>query len=193
VALLTLLPPRSYIDVMVPHRKDGSLLTVCNNQEDYEEYVSWLAEYLHRADIPLPEAQQRWIEEDHTRNWAGVVFECADYLGYCFWELSAIEVILEQCGEYVPDRCECRKIWENDETLNHDPNFFDEWFADIEEACARITREHREMKRVGRRISHADIPYRPLLAWSLRQVDDPDQRRDAVDFYFERFNENASK
>lgn len=44
--------PRSYTDLTVPNRADGTALTACRYEGDYDQYVAWLADYLHTARPP---------------------------------------------------------------------------------------------------------------------------------------------
>jgi len=57
----------------------------------------------------------------------------------------------------------------------------------------RIRGEWLAEKEAGQELSHADIPFRPLLAWALKQIPDPKERIQTLDRFFSNFCGNASK
>jgi hypothetical protein len=61
------------------------------------------------------------------------------------------------------------------------------------DALARLYQEWQEEKAAGVQCNHADIQFRPLLSWALRQTPDAEERRRYVDMFFQNFGDNASK
>jgi hypothetical protein len=60
-------------------------------------------------------------------------------------------------------------------------------------AFTRLYQEWQEEKAPGVQCNHADIQFRPLLSWALRQTPDAEERRRYVDMFFQNFGDNASK
>lgn len=187
--LLENLPPRAFVDFMVPKRPDGSDLHACREDGDYSLYVAWLADYLHAVRIPLSPDQERWLHAEE-RSAQSVIFECSDFYGYALWDLDAIQSWFEEGNSYEEYNAEVRGLW-----LEHtDPQDREEFpFEELSrEAFDRLRREWAQAKAAGVNWTHADIPYRSLLSWALRQISDATLRRNEVDWYFRNFDDNAS-
>lgn len=188
--ILRNLPPRFYIDFSVPVRTDGSALTNCCQPEDFPQYVAWLADYLHQAPIPLSTNQQSWLASK-DRAPKEVIFECSDFFGYAIWELASLDWCFEEGGDHATYDAEMRKQWME----STDPEDRDEFpYEELSlEAFERLKREWQQEKAVGTEWHHADIPFRSLLAWALRQMDDQAERHREIEWFFDNLENNASK
>ena len=185
--MLNFLPPRTFTDFTIPDRTDGSALTACEQPDDYERYVHWLADYLFQSDLSLSAEQQQWLQEkDLEPN--SVVFECSDAYGYALWELETIQQSFDAGDDWASYRAFMYKAWEDDQEFP-----FEEWLCCEESDFTRIRGEWLAEKEAEQEWSHADIPFRPLLAWALKQIADPKERIREIDCFFTNFSENASK
>ena len=187
-------PPRYFIDFTVPARSDGSLLRDCREPDDYKNYVHWLADYLHTAELPLSAAQEaflggcRWTPED-------LIFHCSDSFGYDLDTLEGIDNRILEGVTYqeYKEELEPYRIESNEGLEDEHEKWSVEDFLGISEAGynARIPEvmEQGELPYW----SHADIPFRSLLCRALRQIPSHEVRYKEMDFYFTNFCENASK
>lgn len=187
--LLDILPPRSFSDLTVPLRPDGTALETCRQKGDYERYVAWVADYLHRTDLPLTEEQKAWLE-GAGKDPKGIIFTCSDVFGYTVDALEELTWWFTEGKTYDDYKREMREIWE----AHTDPEDKAEFgFQVLSEATfQRLKREWEEECARGE-CSHADIPFRALLAWALRQMPDAEERQKEMDWFFRNFQDNASK
>jgi len=185
--MLSFLPPRTFTDLTVPHRPDGTALTACQQPDDYKRYVHWLADYLHDVRLTPSPDQQAWLEAK-TPDADTVCFECSDSFGYALWELEAIQQTFEAGDEWNAYRECMHQAWLDDQDVP-----FDEWLDCDEALFNRLRAEWEQEQAAGQDWNHADIPFRPLLAWALKQMPDQSERIRAIDRFFANFNENASK
>ena len=184
------LPPRSFVDFTVPKRSDGTELDACRVAGDYETYVAWLADYLHTALLPLSPVERKWLDAD-PRTPGEVVFECSETYGYGCWDLDGLISCFKSGASHAEYQAEMHKAWlENTVPEDQESLPFEELSP---EAFERLRQEWMQEGASGVEWHHADIPYRPLLNWALRQIPDPVVRRDEVDWYFRNFSDNASK
>lgn len=189
-SLLATLPPRSFVDFTVPKRPDGTDLESCDVAGDYEQYIGWLADYLYRTTITLSADQERWLEAE-PRSPDGVVFSCSDVYGYAVDDLDMIASYFESGTTHADYQAEMYRLWlETTELEDREEFAFEELSA---EAFARLRREWLQEKSMKVEWHHADIPYRALLSWALRQISDPHARKSQIDGYFRNFTDNASK
>jgi len=188
--MLSDLPPRSFNDITVPVREDGTALDCCAREGDYEVYVKWLSDYLHCQPIPLSPAQELWLAES-GRTPDYVIFQCSDELGYFIGELEMVEDSILSGETWEEWLSHMMSVWQ--EIEGEDRDEFDDWLGMTEATYQRIGAELQERCAVGAIPEHADIPFRPLLAWALRQVDDAQERYREIDWFFLNLWENLSK
>ena len=67
--MLSDLPPRFFCDFATPPIREGT-----STADEYNEYVHWLADYLHQALLPHTQDQQKWLQQATPR---GVSFACS--------------------------------------------------------------------------------------------------------------------
>ena len=195
MSLLNILPPRSFADQTVPARTDGTSLRSCLGPGDYELYVNWLADYLHTASLPLTPAQETWLQQTQ-RAPDKVIFECSDTFGYALYELEEVEQAFEKGESWAHHRKRARAFWDaipEQERSSYAESTFEEWFALDETVFDRLRREWQEEHALPQPVDHADVPFRPLLAWALRQIPERDERVRQIDWFFRNFGDNASK
>lgn len=187
--MLSDLPPRFFCDFTVPPVRDG-----ITSSDEYQEYVHWLADYLHQADLPLSPEQQEWLQQT-DRPPRGVIFMCSDCYGFEASDLEFVEHYFAEGETHDQWRTRMRTEWEDyyPTPLDREENPFDEWQPLSEEVYARLHREWQQGKETGQEWHHADIPFRSLLSWSLRQIPEHEERFKELDFYFENFHEASRK
>jgi len=189
--MLNLLPPRSFSDLTVPNRADGTPIFSSDNRADYDVYVRWLADYLHYTPLPLTPAQEAWLREA-ARTPDNVIFECSDVYGYTIDQVEGVEVAFEEGETWQHYQDRMRQFWEKDEPDKLE-NPFEEWLGMDEQVYTRLREEWIESLKLPLVPEHADIPFRPLLAWALRQIPDPDERYREMHHFFRNFIDNATK
>lgn len=184
------LPPRSFGDMAVPCHADGSLLRNCVQEGDYEAYVRWLADYLHAADLPLTPEQCDWLEAK-PRSAKEVIFHCSDTPGHAVWDLDILEGYFEAGYTGEEYNKVMRDAW-LDSTAPEDREEFA--FEELSpKTFARLRREWLAQKGSESEWAHADMPYRPLLAWALHQMPDAEVRRKEMHWFFSNYCDNTSK
>ena len=188
--LLENLPPRFFVDFTVPKRTDGSALVSCREAGDYTRYVVWLADYLHQASIPLSADQQRWISSTAMTP-EKVIFECSDLFGYASWDLDSLVKWFEAGGDDAAYDAEMRRLWRETTAQEDQEEFSYEELSFV--AFERLRREWRQEQTAGMEWHHADIPFRSLLSWALRQIPDCTQRQEQIEGFFRNYTDNASK
>lgn len=186
--MLRFLPPRSFTDFTVPVRSDGSPLTSCTRDEDYEYYIQWLAIYLYQTELILPPLQEAWLHAQ-CPNPERVLFECSDSLGYALMDLELINQQFEAGHDFYAYQSFMREAWTASEAVET----FEEWFDCDEKLWNRLKSEWEQEESAAVEWSHADIPFRPLLGWALKQMPEPDKRVEAMDRYFQNFCDTAGK
>jgi hypothetical protein len=191
--MLSYLPPRSFDDFTVPVRADGSSLVATEQPDDYTIYITWLADYLHDVALPLTPDQEAWLRNVHpTSTPEEVIFRCSDAYGYALWELIAVEDHFTLGHTWEEYQTSQRNIW--DELGCESGGFTFEESSEMNETIyERLRREWVVEEKIDFYWSHADIPFRPLLAWAFRQIPEHKKRVEQVDWYFTNFSNNAQK
>lgn len=184
------LPPRAYHDVTVPLRDDGTRLESCVREGDFDRYVAWLADHLHRESIPLTPDQESWLARSGvTRDHA--IFQCSEVLGLFMGDLVRVEDSISSGQTWSAYRDWMHDVWAD--TEDEDRETFDEWLGTSEETYDRIGREMEALEAVGPIANHADIPFRALFAWKMRGVSDPTERRREIERFFWNLEDNLGK
>lgn len=188
--LLEHLPPRSFADFTVPKRADGSPLMKCVQAEDCETYVAWLGDYLHDNELPLTPSQRAWLTafRDQLER---VIFECSDVAGHAIWDLEELVRGFERGRTYEQMVSVLRQLEDESPRADSKPDDQNEPLSP--ESFARLHQEWQEEQAAGVSWSHADIPYRSLLGWALRQTPDAGKRRACMRMFFQNFGDNAGK
>ena len=189
--MLNLLPPRSFADLTVPNRADGTPILSSDNLTDYDVYVRWLADYLHYVTVPMTPAQEAWLRSTAYKP-DTVIFECSDVYGYTIDQVEGVELAFEEGETWQHYQERMRPFWEQDEPDKLE-NPFEEWLGMDEQVFNRLHNEWEETRRIPIIPDHADIPFRPLLAWALRQIPTHAERFRELHMFFRNFTDNASK
>ncbi len=178
--------PRAYVDWTIPVRPDGTPLSSVRTEEDYKRYVDWLADYLHDTEILIPEEQ---------KGVSASLFDLSENLSCDFLNVEEIEDFARD-GKSFSEWHEHEQAWMNE----MDPDWLDVWFEEEtepgflpESEYARIAREVHEASRIPPEITHADIPYRALMAKIMKTMPDKADRVRKLDFFFSNLQENYRK
>ncbi|SMP39737.1 hypothetical protein SAMN06295888_101316 [Desulfonatronum zhilinae] len=187
--------PRAFIDWTVPFDELGNEIGMCHDTETYQRYIKWLADYLYRTEIPVPENQLQDLAKFEAKEGiASAVFWLSDDLGYSIWETELIESCCSDGLSYEEYHQVEVNLWnempENEREVCEDP---EEEFFTSEADYKRICQEAIDAKKVPPHIRHADIPYRPILAKLLKIVASKDERVAHLDYFYHNYNECASK
>lgn len=188
--------PRAYVDWTVPKYQDGNDIGFCCDDETYDYYISWLADYLFYTEIPIPDCQKETLLEfENDRGIASAVFWTSDNWGLAMMDTEMIEhayVAGESYEEF--HRYEVEEMWnkldKNEQELYEYPDV--EYFVS-EADYNRIGKEEIESLNVPEHIKHADIPYRPIFAKLLKSVKDKKERIKHLDYFYMNFNDCLSK
>lgn len=189
------LPPRSFTDFTVPTRPDGSPLSSCQQPNDYMNYVRWLSDYLHIADLPLTPDQQQWLDAQTSKEPDHIVFECSETYGFALDDLEGLSYRFEEEQPYDQYRAEMHSYWaeQYSSAVEQEEFPFEDWLDLPESTFIRLRKEWEVEQQIEEPWSHADIPFRPLLNWALKQLPDAEARFKVMDLYFNNFSDNASK
>jgi len=185
-----LLPyPRAYIDWAVPRDHHGHEIGICYDDATYRYYLEWLADYLYKTEIPVPESQKATLEELSKTGYA--TMRLSDCLGYPIWETEIIQEYSASGNPY--------EDWHQQELAlynklpDDEKEIWGEEFFISKEDYHRLGEEYRESKKVPSHIQHADIPYRSILAALFKGMPDPKKRYEELDYFYKNFDECASK
>lgn len=184
--------PRAYLDWTVPTDSSGNQIGACMDESSYRQYLSWLADYLHTAEIPLPESQELLLCEYRCKGVTHAIVDLSDQLGYGIWDVQALEHAFGAGKAFAEWQAEALTAWdEMPEEAKAEWEQAD--FFISEEDYTRMQTEFREGQRVPATIQHADIPYRPILAALFKEIPDPKERYALLERFYRNFNECASK
>jgi hypothetical protein len=190
-------PPRAYVDWKVPIRSDGSLLASTEGKVEYYVYISWLANYLYEADIPVPKCQEElcgfpcFIPDEFDpfafEDFENKIMEGLDYQAYYKLKTEQWNEYYKELKEQFPDSDE------SDETSNK-KYFFDVCVA-TEEQFNRVGMEiaERRSKGVPAEITHADIPYRAVFSRTLKLIPSHSDRVSALNAFYDKYSREMDK
>jgi hypothetical protein len=183
-------PPRAWVDWSVPLRADGTPINRTLNQEEYEQYVEWLADYLFENDFPVPECQEDlegfpcFVPDEFDPR----AFEDLERMIGEGWDYdSYLKHMTEQWKEYFKELQEQFPDSEESDEASARKYFFDVCVA-TEKQFARTAREMAEQKAKGvsEWIDHADIPYRAVFARTLKKMPSHEERVAALRAFYGR-------
>lgn len=189
--LMNELPPRAWTDVVVP--------TEPPKVDWFDFYTEWLADYLFTTEIPLHPRQLGYAARmsESEVDPATFIFEISDTYGYAVYELDGLENSYAEGEDWPAYSARERAYWEeddNDETRQE--MTYEEW-ATSENTWYRCREEWLESTQPifknGMLPTHADIPYRALLALAIKRIPDRSKRIESFRRYFTNFFDNASK
>ncbi len=168
---------------------------MCHDPATYQRYIEWLADYLYRTEIPVPDNQlQDLAEFESKKGIASAVFWLSDDLGLSLWETELIERCCSDGLSYEEYHQVEVKLWndmpDNEREVYEDP---EEEFFTSESDYGRIGQEAIEAKRVPHHIQHADIAYRPIFAKLLKKVESKEERIAHLDYFYLNLSECTAK
>lgn len=180
---------RAYINWAVPVDEHGNDIGVCMDSETYHRYLEWLADYLFETEIPIPVNQQGLLDEYRVSGVDHAIIDLSDCLGYSVYETESIE---EESISYEERHQAELDLWHEMTDAEREDWDKDDFFTSQEE-CLRLRKEYLDSQCVPSNISHADIPYRPVLAALLKAVPAHDMRYALLDRFYCNFNDCVSK
>jgi hypothetical protein len=107
------------------------------------------------------------------------------------WDLEGVNAFFVDGSSHAEYRTEMFSRWEEcypPETRDEFP--FEELSPGVFE---RLRSEWQQQIAAGPEIHHADLPFRPLMSWALRQVPERAARRFELERFFRNFCENAAQ
>ena len=165
-------------------------------------YCDWVAQEWEQLpivpderDIPIPECQQKDLKEFQEQDGIrSAVFWTANDGGLSIWDTEIIEMCFTDDVFFEEYHMEEVEIWDNtdadEKELYEDP---ENDFFTSEAEFNRICQEKKESLKVPSHIQHADVPYRPIFAKLIKSVHDKQERIQHLKWFYENFNECASK
>lgn len=187
--------PRAYIDWTVPQDDEGDPIGMCRDPETFNRYINWLADYLFTADIPVPANQREFLSKCEAQDGiSSAVFWASDNWGSSIWEVEGIENSILEGKSYKDFHANELDAWNSMSEDDHaDYENPDEEFFISEAEYNRIGNEALEARKVPDPIKHADIGYRAVFAALLKKVEDKSERVAHLKYFYDNFNECASK
>ncbi|MBM9520099.1 hypothetical protein JWG39_09760 [Desulforhopalus vacuolatus] len=169
----------------VPDDEHGAPLNGCSSQEEYAQYLDWLAEYLTTLEATPNEEQQglctyieKMIPEDAIQM---VAMNAALYDG----EMEFLEMWLE-------DGYSCEVCFENmKENAGEEGGALNE--ESFRDMYAKVQSEVEEKEEYAANVRHSDVSYRVPLSVILKKVDSQEKALALVRRYFDIYNEYAQK
>ncbi|MDF3131081.1 hypothetical protein P0Y35_17855 [Kiritimatiellaeota bacterium B1221] len=187
--------PRAYVDWTVPNDAKGEPIGSCSDEETYNFYIEWLADYLYVTDIPVPANQQAFLEKCQAKDGIHTaVFWASESWGSSIWDAEGINQNYLDGTSYEDFHANEVDVWNDMSEDDHaDYENPDEEFFISEAEYNRIGNEALDARKVPGHIKHADIGYRAVFASLLKQVDDKSQRVDHLKYFYNNLNECALK
>jgi len=172
----------------VPKDEKGEPLFVCQSEETYRPYLSWLADYLYTLEAePLYEQMglcqyiSRMQPQDSVlmmgMNVALYEWDTQD-MEDCIENGESFSVFWESVQEYLRDL--------DDETEEYDEDTLRELFETVASELA-------VKKRLCPHVRHADVGYRLPLSIAIKKLQKPEQRVDLLDQFYQAYDNYASK
>lgn len=184
--------PRAYIDWTVPTDALGNDIGVCADDSSYRQYLTWLAEHLYVTVLPVPVSQRELLAEYRGKGIDYAIVDLSEELGNGIFNVDVIEGMFAAGKVFAELQASESEAW--NELPEEDKAEWDkEDFFTTENDYARIGHELREAQKVPAHIRHADIPYRPVLAALFKDIPEPKERYEWLDWFYHNFNESASK
>ena len=184
--------PRSYTDWSVPLDEHGNELGSCEEEGSYNFYLEWLANYLFKTVIPVPESQQATLTEYRVKGAGYAVLDLSDCLGYSIFDTEVIEERSARGEPFSELQSDELDMW-NDLSEDEQEDWDREDFFTNEEEYMRLGTEFQDVQKVPSHIQHVDIPYRPILAALFKEVSDFNERYEHLNYFYRNFNDCASK
>jgi len=184
------LPPRAWTDISEPEFPE--------EVDQYKYYIEWLADYLFTTDIPLHPRQLEYVTQMGGMKPSSCIFEISDIYGYTVDVVEGIENSLEDGEDWTAYDNRHRDFWDNDfdDQAREDQGCYEEWATSsiIWHRCRDEWLEKQELiKKYGNIPDHADIPFRSILALSIKQIPGREDRIKYIQHFFQNFFDNASK
>ncbi|MBR1609070.1 MAG: hypothetical protein IJ678_05590 [Kiritimatiellae bacterium] len=184
MSMIVLPYPRAYVDWIIPRRPDGTAVVSALNENDYDLYLNWLADYLYETDLPLPESQ---------RDVSASLFQLAENLSLDWMNLEHLERHIKEGGSFAEwhktevEGFESLGDDEKDLWLESSSSGGPEFLTEAE--FNRIAKEVEEASSVPESIQHLDIPYRALISRILKKI--PRHRERVAEL--DRFSATSTK
>ncbi|MCK9175813.1 MAG: hypothetical protein M0O96_11115 [Desulforhopalus sp.] len=169
----------------VPDDENGAPLNGTSSQEEYTQYLDWLAEHLTTLEAVSNEEQQglctyleKMIPADAIQM---VAMNAALYDG----EMDFLEMWLE-------DGYSCEVCLENmKENAGAEGGALNE--ASFRDMYEKVKCEVEEKEEYAANVKHSDVSYRVPLSVILKQVDSKEKAVALLKRYFDIYNEYAQK
>jgi hypothetical protein len=177
---------------MVPKDDAGNDIGVCTEAGGYRRYLEWLADYLYKADIPVPSSQAELVAASKENGVDHAVLALSDLLGYTIWDTEWIERMAANGASFDEFHAAERDAW-NDLSPEEREDWSEDDFFTSEADYVRLGQEFLEAQKIPSHIRHADIPYRPILAALFKDVPDSTRRYELLNYFYRNLGECASK
>lgn len=170
---------------VVPKDKDGNSLNICNSEDQYWEYLEWLADYLYHFDGSSNTEQQGLCK--YVGN---MVPE--DGIQLVAMNAALYQVETEPMESWIEENEPFEKYAENmkEYVLEDDEEYDEEADRKLYE---RVENELEEQRKVCPGVQHADVSYRVPLSIILKTVGSKQQRVSLLDSFYQIYDEYIRK
>ncbi|MDP8214825.1 MAG: hypothetical protein RAO92_04040 [Candidatus Euphemobacter frigidus] len=179
---------RDYRFGEVPRDAAGRPVNICSKDEDYRNYLSWLADYLYHLKAEPNEEQaglSKWVARMVPQD--AMIFLGMNTALY----FTNIAMWMKR---WVEDDSPFSEYWQ--EGILEDPFDDPEYIPDREDTrkeYERVKEEHKEHKKHCPDVCHADVAYRIPLSVALKKVESKKEREKLLDIYYRNFNDYLDK
>lgn len=187
--MINILPPRAWTDLVMPEQPPDT--------DWFDFYTEWLADYLFVTNIAVHPRQVCYVGHMQANKSEDCIFGISDDYGYAVFELDMLEQDFSNGIDWATLNERQKSVWQS---LEKDEAQEGETFESWSMAKATWDRCHEEWLELqqlaaqnGTPPTHADIPFRALLAVAIKCIPDRRERINKIRHYFVNFTDNASK
>lgn len=169
----------------VPKDKDGNCINVCTSEDQYWEYLEWLADYLYQLDGLSNNEQQglcKYVEN--------MVPE--DGIQLVAMNAALYQVETEPMESWIEENEPFDKYADNmrEYAIEIDEQYDEEAEKELYE---RVAKELEEKRKFCPGVRHADVSYRVPLSIILKKVRSKQQRVRLLDSFYRIYDEYIRK
>ena len=173
-------PPRCYQDATMPPPEVA-------DEDDFDTYTAWLAEYLYTHELPIAARQQAlMVQIINSLSPSGAIHSLAANIGYAVDDLNAICDSVNNGESYEQFIAGQMNLWR--ECDDGDPQYLENWTIEPE-IFARIAEEEAERRATGLEFPMLDMPWRGVISLSLKRIENPAERIQVVRDFFHEFKD----
>jgi len=190
--------PKEFVDIERPLNEKEEKV---GRYDTDDSYLHWLADYLYNTEIPLPESQRLYLEQNRTSGIRKDKFENLLWqMAYQDFHSHALDNFCEVMDYDGEDKFECLnemqlECYEDEisQVDGYDENFppLKEHYLFTREEFERHKYEFEQETKIPIEEMMNDMPYRAIMAHFLKNIPDHEERFRYLKFYEDKCEEEA--